>query len=143
MAHRGQWLIQRSLSHAYKLETWVPPTNIYLRWFTSAVSEAGTGTEVSNVGTGYSATAVALGSTNFEFIAPDLIRTKLDINGGTPTGAAWGTLLWAAFFTAATGTTDLWTAGALTTPIPTVVGAPVILPAGTGFRHYGRQQATP
>ena len=77
--------------------TYTAPANIYVSLWTSDPTDAGSGTEVSTVGTGYARTAVT-------FAVPSNGVTTNDADVTFPTAtASWGTVGWIGINDAITG----------------------------------------
>lgn len=75
---------------------------LYCALFTAMPTAGGGGTEVA-VANAYARKAVAVNTTNFAISTAALITNATVIDFGTPTGAGWGTLVGAAFYSASTG----------------------------------------
>lgn len=99
MASFSNYMEDKLLDHVFN-GTAFSLNTVYVGLFTSAISDAGGGTEVS--GNGYARTAITCNTTNFPASSNGTIRNGTQITFTVPTGD-WGTVTYLGLFDAATG----------------------------------------
>jgi hypothetical protein len=107
--------------------------NLFIRLYTAAPNEDGTGGAEVGAGLGYSPYQVARSAANWAEASAGAnqgrIVNEVDFDIGQATGD-WGTIVAAAIWTAAAGGTMVALDPALTTPKPVTNGDPVTIEAG-------------
>lgn len=102
---KGDYLEQKILDHVLGGPDLTRPATVYVAAFTAAPTDAGGGTEVSASGTAYARVAVTNNATNWPAASGTSPASKS--NGTAITfpvaTAAWGTVVAAAVFDAASG----------------------------------------